>query len=152
MSTAAPLDGGGQATPERGPLSIRERRRLNPTRAARLLLELAVLPLPAPQRIRYAREFAAELYGMPTDRQVEYCLNLLLHAPLLAWALRNPDPVEEESDAGRDWRCRLRRHRYVLRNNPQAESPAAAFFRQCVRCGRVHDGITSSSHWLSRGG
>ena len=48
------------------------------------IAELAARILPVEQRQRYAREFIAELYGMPRSQQIRHSTQLLAHA----WALR----------------------------------------------------------------
>lgn len=133
-----------------GPLSIKERRRLNPSRLSSALLSLAVRALPPAHRARYEREFYAELFGMSRARQGVYCLALVVNSTRLAFALDDRNPVEMV--AGRDWRCRLRWHHDVVRNNPDAETPEAAFYRQCTRCGRITDKYQSAPHWLSASG
>lgn len=39
----------------------------------------------------------------------------------------------------KDWRCRLGRHHYAKRNNPDAETRQSASYEQCTRCGKIHD-------------
>lgn len=121
-----------------GPLTIKERRHLNPSRSANLLIALAVRALPPAHRERYVREFYGEMFGMSHARQVGYGLALVVHSTRLALALDERDPTAEEA-ARRDWRCALRRHHYVTRNNPDAETKEAAFYLQCTRCGRIFD-------------
>jgi len=122
-----------------GPLSIKERRHLNPSRSANLLVALAVRALPPAHRERYSREFYGEMFGMSHARQVGYGLALVVHSTRLALALDERDPTADASTQRRDWRCRLRRHHYVSRNNPDAETKEAAFYEQCKRCGRIRD-------------
>ncbi len=128
----------GQRGSGAGPLTIKERRHLNPSRAANLLIALAVRALPPAHRERYVQEFYGEIFGMSRARQVGYCLTLVVHSTRLALALDERDPTAEES-ARRDWRCALRRHHYVTRNNPDAETKVAAFYEQCARCARIRD-------------
>lgn len=121
-----------------GPLSIKERRHLNPSRSANLLIALAVRALPPAHRERYSREFYGEMFGMSHARQVGYGLALVVHSTRLALALDERDPTAD-APSRRAWRCALRRHHYVTRNNPDAETAQAAYYRQCTRCGRIHD-------------
>ena len=123
---------------------------MNPSRLCKAVITVAVRELPAEHRSRYAREFYAEMYGMTRARQVAYAGAVLTRAWSLAMALEGAHP--EGEGAGRDWRCRLRRHRYVPRNNPDAETPEAAFYRQCLRCGVIDDQYRGSPHWLSASG
>ncbi len=123
---------------EAGPLTIKERRRLNPSRSANLLIALAVRALPPAHRERYMREFYGEMFGMSRARQVGFGLALVAHSTGLALALDEPDPTADVSSR-RDWRCALHRHHYVTRNNPDAETRQAAFYEQCARCGRIRD-------------
>lgn len=121
-----------------GPLTIRERRRLNPSRSANVLIVLAVRALPPAHRQRYVREFYAEMFGMSRARQLVYGLALVVHSMRLALALDERDPAADVPPR-RDWRCALRRHHFVTRNNPDAETKEAAFYLQCTRCGRIFD-------------
>ena len=127
-------------------MSIKERRRLNPSRLSRALLSLAVRALPPAHRARYEREFYAELFGMSRGRQVVYCLALVVNSTRLAFALDEGSPAEVAG--GPDLRCRLRWHHDVVRNNPDAETPEAAFYRQCTRCGRITDKYRGAPHQL----
>lgn len=128
----------GQRGSVAGPLTIKERRHLNPSRSANLLITLAVRALPPAHRERYSREFYGEMFGMSHARQVGYGLTLVVQSTRLALALDERDPTAEEP-ARRDWRCALRRHHYVTRNNPDAETRQAAFYEQCARCERIRD-------------
>ncbi|WP_375425833.1 hypothetical protein [uncultured Friedmanniella sp.] len=96
--------------------------------------------LPAGQRERYAREFVAELHGMPRSRQLRHSLNVLA----CSWALRTalsttnaPSPEETimTTTARRPWPCRLRRHRWDDRQNPET----AERYEICLRCDAYRD-------------
>ena len=58
------------------------------------IAELAARILPVGQRQRYAREFIAELYGMPRSQQIRHSTQLLAHA----WALRTVLTAGQPSD------------------------------------------------------
>lgn len=120
---------------------------MNPSRLCKAVITVAVRELPAEHRSRYAREFYAEMYGMTRGRQLAYALALLTRAWSLALALEGAHPEVEGERARPDWRCRLRRHRYVRRNNPDAETPEAAFYRQCLRCGLIDDPYRGGRTW-----
>lgn len=121
-----------------GPLTIKERRRLNPSCLTKAMVAVAVRALPPAHRNRYALEFYAELYELPRRSQPVYACSLVLHSTSLAMALDDPRVVPEHGSRLR-WLCGLRVHSYVRRNNPDAETREAAFYRQCTRCGRIDD-------------
>jgi hypothetical protein len=121
---------------------------MNPSRLCKAVITVAVHELPVEHRSRYAREFYAEMYGMTQVHQLAYAGVVLTRAWSLAAALEGAHPEVADQRTGRDWRCRLRRHRYVRRNNPHAETPEAAFYRRCVRCGLIDDRYRSSPRWL----
>lgn len=125
--------GGGPAP--RRPLTLAERRRLQPPRAARLLLRLAVLQLHASQRRRYALEFLAELHELPRRRQSGYALALAVNALRLRAALGGaPAPVLEVAAAPRRRRhltCWLLVHRFVELRNEEG-----GVYSECRHCGR----------------
>ena len=105
------------------------------------LVELATLMLPAQQRQRYAREFVAELYGMPRSHQFRHSLSVLA----CSWALRTAlqtstatSPKESlmtTTATRRPWACRLGRHRWDDRQNPET----AERYEICVRCDAYRD-------------
>jgi hypothetical protein len=122
-----------------GPLSIKARRHLQPSRLAQWLVAWAAAMLPPQHRERYALELVAELYGLTRPRQVSYAVALLVHAPRLATALADVSPVGGDAPpARRDWRCRLGKHRYVVRRNPQSGAEAMTYL-ECRRCGKQKD-------------
>ena len=103
------------------PLTMRQRRRLQPSRTAQLLAALAVSNLPPPHRTRYTLEFLAEIHGMRRPAQTSYAAALLLHSCTLGAALTEPDPANaKESAMKKGIRCRLGFHRYVRKVNPEA--------------------------------
>ena len=122
-----------------GPLTIKERRRLNPSRLSSVIIMVAVRALPPAHRDRYTREFYAEMFGLGRGRQLAHASGLVLHSTSLALALGDTNPALDAATPGKDWRCRLRRHHDVTRNNPDAETKEAAFYSQCTRCGRIFD-------------
>ena len=122
---------------------------MNPSRLCKAVITVAVHELPVEHRSRYALEFYSEMYGMTRARQLAYAGVVLTRAWSLAAALEGAHPEVADERTGRDWRCRLRRHRFVRRNNPYAETPEAAFYRQCVRCGVIDDLYRRTPHWLS---
>lgn len=122
-----------------GPLPVKARRRMNPSRLCQGLVAVVVRELPPEHRTRYALEFYSEMYGMSRAGQLGYAVGVLVHAWSLAAALEGGHPAEQTEKARTDWRCRLHRHRYVRRNNPDAETVVAAFYRQCIRCGVIDD-------------
>lgn len=102
-----------------------------PSRVCGRLVELAVAVLPAGQRARYGRELYAELYGMTRTQQLRHALQVLLHA----WALRTALlATTQEGPAmvttSKPWRCRLRRHRWDERENPETHE----WYEVCVLC------------------
>lgn len=121
-----------------GPVPVRERRRMHPTRAARLALGVAVAVLPAAQRQRYTLEFLAELHDVGRGAQLRHSLGLLLHAWELRLALGPNEPSPRGASVMRkSMRCTLHLHHYVKRQNGEAQ-PALRYF-ECTRCGRVKD-------------
>lgn len=56
----------------------------SPSRGCRRLMALVVRVLPAGQRARYAEEFLTDMGELPRDKQLAYCLRLLVRS----WALR----------------------------------------------------------------
>ena len=132
--------------PQSGPLSIKERRRLNPSGPSKAILRLAVRALPPAHRNRYALEFYAEIHGMSRPRQLVYATSVLGHSTSLGMALVEPD-LHRDATGKTDWRCRVRHHHYVRRNNPDAETPEAAFFLMCAWCGAVTDRYRSARVW-----
>ncbi|WP_425307338.1 hypothetical protein AADG42_00790 [Ammonicoccus fulvus] len=55
--------------------------------AAERLLALAVRLLPAGERERYRREFAAEVADLPESERLAYALRVLIFAPRLRWSI-----------------------------------------------------------------
>jgi hypothetical protein len=122
-----------------GPLSIKARRHLQPSRPAQWLVAWAAAVLPPQHRDRYSRELVAELYGLTRPRQVSYAVALLVHAPRLAAALADVNPVEADALPARpDWRCRLGKHRYVVRRNAESGDAPMTYW-ECRRCGKQKD-------------
>ena len=122
-----------------GPLPVRERRRLHPTRASRVAVLAAVAFLPATQRERYTLEFFAELHDVPRARQTHHALGFLAHAWILRLALETTtSPTVKGARAmRRSLRCTLHLHHYVTRRNGDVQPPD--IYRQCTRCGKVRD-------------
>jgi hypothetical protein len=128
---AGPLSGAG-------PLPIRERRRLHPTRASQLAVLAAAAVLPATQRERYTREFFAELHDVGRSRQLRHALGLLAHAWSLRVALHDTSPRPSGALTMRkSLRCTVHLHHYVVRRNGEVQPPDR--YEQCTRCARVRD-------------
>jgi hypothetical protein len=77
------------------------------------IVELAARVLPAEQRQRYAREFIAELYGMPRSQQIRHSTQVLTNAWALRTVLNAAGPQLRPSDrdravGGSDYRAQLR--------------------------------------------
>lgn len=133
-----PAPDGDRPHPVRHPLTVRERRRLQPPRAAQALVALAVSNLPPQHRSRYTLEFLGEMYGTPRASQVAYAGSLFLHSWHLGAALSEPDRDLEEAPMRKSLRCRLGMHRYVRKTNPEAVGAFKAYL-ECARCGHFHD-------------
>jgi hypothetical protein len=108
-----------------------------PIAPARWLATLTVLVLPADVRDRYREEFRTELSELGRIAQVPQAMSLLVGAIPLRNALNERDIPDSVSD-GRDWRCRLGRHRYVLVQDDNPEMRGRGYL-QCVRCGKPKD-------------
>ena len=103
------------------------------------IVELAARILPADRRQRYAREFVAELYGMPRWQQLRHATQVLTHALALRAVLRATGPTISQEDTmittRRPWRCRLRLHDWDERENPETHE----WYQICLRCGAYHE-------------
>jgi hypothetical protein len=118
------------------PSTLRDRRRMQPPRLARLVLDAALATLPPEHRERYGLEVYADLYARPRSEQRREAFSFLLHAQQLAWALADVEPdLDWKRRPRKDVRCVLLLHRYVRRHNHQAEEPK--FFLECTRCRNV---------------
>ena len=108
-----------------------------PVAPARWLIMLTILVLPADSRDRYREEFRTELAELDWQWQVPQAASLLIGSVALRHALNErdlPDVVVEKAD----WRCRLGRHRYVVRQDDNPEMRGRGYL-QCVRCGKSKD-------------
>lgn len=145
MTTASPLPSplgdpsGRSRSASQGPLSIKQRRHLNPSRLTQAVIALAVSALPAEHRTRYSLEFLSELYGMSRPHQLRHACGVLLHAYRLSAALSDTEPVTPETKATRtSLRCRIGWHAYVVRRNPESgDTPIT--YRECLRCQKEKD-------------
>lgn len=98
------------------------------------IVELAARMLPAEQRQRYAREFTAELYGMPRSQQFRYSAQVLAHAWALRIALSSTLTQKETTmiiTTRRTLRCLVRRHQW---HNGWDEDRHQTVWT-CKRCG-----------------
>lgn len=120
------------------PLTLAERRRLQPPWSARTALDLAIRTLPPEHRERYAREFYAELYGLSRREQTRMAFGMLLHIQHLVWALGDPSPdLDRRVAKHKDWRCVLFIHHDVRRHNH--EEALVRYYFECTRCRRIHE-------------
>ncbi len=128
-------------SPGRAPLTLRQRRRLNPPWPARAVIGLTVATLPPEHRERYERyerEFYAEVYGRRPD-QVRHAAGLLVHAWSLTMSATETHPLEsEERPMSKDLRCVFHLHHYVRRHNPEADGIGQAYL-ECTRCRKMRD-------------
>lgn len=108
-----------------------------PVAAARWLVALTVMVLPADSRDRYLEEFRTELSELGWVSQLPQAASLLVGAIPLRNALNDRD-LPEVATEGRDWRCRCGRHHYVLRQDDNPEMRGRGYL-QCVRCGQPKD-------------
>ena len=108
-----------------------------PVAPARWLIGLTVAMLPGDARDRYREEFRTELAELGWVAQLPQACSLVIGALPLRNALSErdlPDMVVEK----KDWRCRIGRHSYVVRENDNAETRGVGYL-QCVRCGKHKD-------------
>lgn len=108
-----------------------------PVAPARWLIALTVLVLPADARDRYREEFRTELAELGWQWQVPQAASLLAGSIALRQALNERDLPDQVVDKV-DWRCRLGRHRYVVRQDENPEMRGRGYL-QCVRCGKNDD-------------
>ncbi len=134
-SHRAPL---GPPTPT-GPATVRERRRLQPSRLVKAGVVAAAWQLPAQYRSRYRLEFYAELHELPRSSQVRYAWALFLHSWSLALALKEPDRAGAPERVGKDVRCVVGLHRFVRRYAHDADDTGSHSYLECARCGKLRD-------------
>ena len=108
-----------------------------PILPARWLIWAVLLILPADARERYREEFRSELAEMGAVAQIYQGCGLLVGSVALRNALTARD-VPEVTVAGKTLRCRVGRHRYVLRQSNNPEMRGVGFLK-CVRCGKEMD-------------
>ena len=108
-----------------------------PILPARWLIWAVLLILPADARERYREEFRSELAEMGAVAQIYQGCGLLVGSVALRNALTARD-VPEVTVAGKTLRCRVGRHRYVLRAEQQS-GDARCRLPECVRCGKEMD-------------
>ena len=124
-----------------GPLSVHDRRRLQPPRLAKAAIAAAAWQLPPAHRTRYRLEFYGELYGMSRARQVRYAAALFVHSWSLAIALKEPDPAQGRTHVRKDVRCVLGIHTYARRYAHDADATGSHSYLECRRCGKFKDAI-----------
>ena len=108
-----------------------------PIAPARWMIVVTIAVLPADSRDRYREELRTELAEFGWQWQVPQAISLLVGSIALRRALNErdlPDSIVEK----RDWRCRLGRHRYVVRQDDNPEMRGRGYL-QCVRCGKPKD-------------
>ena len=107
-----------------------------PSRLSGRLTGLAVAVLPRGQRERYGRELYAELYGLSRPEQLRHALQVLLHAWALRTALVATTPEGPTvTTTTKPLRCRLRRHRWDQRENPETHE----LYEICLLCDAYRD-------------
>jgi hypothetical protein len=108
-----------------------------PTAGARWLIALVVLVLPPDVRDRYREELGTEVAELGRVSQLTQAGSLLAGSLSLRNALTSRDlpPVVTERV---DWRCRIGRHRYVVRQDDNSEMRGRSYLR-CTRCGKPKD-------------
>ena len=91
-----------------------------PIAAARCILFLTVLVLPADARDRYREEFRGEISGLGAVAQLPESLSLLLGSDSLRSALKEREMTVTQP-LKQDWRCHLGRHHFVVKpdDNPE---------------------------------
>jgi hypothetical protein len=108
-----------------------------PVAPARWLIALVVAVLPPDVRDRYREEFSTELVELGRVSQVTHSGSLLAGSISLRNALTDRD-VPDMATARVDWRCRVGRHRYVVRQDDNPEMRGRHYLR-CTRCGKPKD-------------
>jgi len=98
-------------------------RRLSPL--ARGLVELTVRGLTLKDRVRYREELTAELGDLARSRQLRHAVSALCGSLALRRALAHADPATGLRTA-RDWRCRIRWHRFQGRRDPTVRRDSTA--------------------------
>ena len=93
--------------------------------------------LPADARDRYREEFSTELAELGTVSQLVQSASLLVGSVSLRKALTDRD-LPDAATVRVDWRCRLGRHRYVVRQDDNPEMRGRRYLR-CTRCGKPKD-------------
>ncbi len=109
-----------------------------PIAAARCILFLTVLVLPADARDRYREEFRGEISGLGAVAQLPESLSLLLGSYSLRSALKEREMTVTQP-LKQDWRCHLGRHHFIVKpdDNPEVRGQTVL---ECTRCGRHEDG------------
>ena len=119
-------------------------------------VEWAAAILPAAQRQRYALEFIAELYGMPSRQQLRHALGVLASAVALRAALAetSPDPTQGTimiTTPARPLRCRVNLHRWHTTSTTDGQR-----YDACVFCGKDrgerYSGFVSGGSGMPGGG
>ena len=108
------------------------------TPLSRALIGLSVRGLSLDQQVRYREEFTAELDSLARSRQLRHAISVLSGSIALRRALARTDP-EAGIATARDWRCRIRWHRFLARSDPHVRPDGAAHpveILECARCGR----------------
>lgn len=109
-----------------------------PVLPARWLVALALLALPPAARDRYREEFRSELCELGAPAQLAQAAGLLAGAIPLRNALSERELPAAVVVDRRDWRCRIGRHRFVVRQDDNPEMRGRAYLR-CTRCGKPKD-------------
>jgi hypothetical protein len=109
-----------------------------PGPAARYLIAMTIVVLPADARDRYREEFRTELCELGFIAQIAVAASLLRGSIFLRRALMEREMVAAEPRRV-DWRCHLGRHHYVRKvdDNPDMHGQT---YLECTRCGRHEDG------------
>jgi len=113
-----------------------------PITLARSLVAPAVHLLPRDCRDRYREEFRAELCGLSRFDQIAAAASLLRGGLALRQALVS-GRVDANPVPRRPVRCRLGRHRYVLRRDVDLAREHQLSYR-CVRCGSYFERASRS--------
>jgi hypothetical protein len=104
--------------------------------AVTAMLWLATLLLPrGVSRNRYRREFAAEVYGQPTTRQLAYALSVCGHV----WSLRTVLLYGDER-ARIPFLCRTNLHHHWQKH----ANDQGLVYRTCSRCGHEKGDLPGS--------
>jgi hypothetical protein len=109
-----------------------------PGPAARCLIAMTIVVLPADARDRYREEFRTELCELGLIAQIGVAASLLRGSIFLRRALMEREMITTEPRRV-DWRCHLGRHHYVRKvdDNPDVHGQT---YLECTRCGRHEDG------------